>query len=864
MKKGLFLLSTIFVMLLFGGVGFTADTVPPEIQMPGTQPNEVSSFESPDKCDNCHGGYDEARAYSNEPAYGWRGSAMGNAGRDPIFWATLAIAEQDFDGAGDLCIRCHSAGGWIAGRSTPTDGSGLAANDDDGIDCDTCHKATNPDNSEHLGVMTPGFLACETNIAGDACVGEGYYGSGMLSVWGGSDKLGPYDNADARHQWMPSVFHRRDICGSCHDVSNPAVGDLAPGNGAQPGAPAVISSGGNLGGPIEEKAAFNNPPYAYGIVERTFSEWKAGALDDMDVRDFVNLPEDLQVQSGALNMAYQSSLFAGGTYEDGTVRTFSCQSCHMRPDIGEGCNKANILTRNDLPKHDMAGGNYWMWPLIKYQDQQGTLRLGGGLSALQLSAMDAGQLRAEDQLRMAASLTVIDGTPPRVKITNLTGHKLITGYPEGRRMWLNIKWYDGVSPDPIREDGAYGPLNVPVPFQNPRNPAQTFIPESILDLDGTNTKIYEAHYAITQEWAATLVQVDQLKGTNFGSIVLDYDRLTGTSGQKISDLAAQSPGTYHESFHFVLNNHIPKDNRIPPYGMDYDIARVRNALPVPADQYGNPGPGGAYDYWDIVELNPPAGAVSADITLYYQGTSWEYIQFLWKANNEQNAFLGQEGINMLDAWLNADPANPMVPPFVMATSTWGCVPTGVSEALCNGVDDDCDNLVDEDYTPSETTCGVGVCEASGQLVCQDGNETDTCESGTPTEDPEATCDDFLDNDCDGFEDTADSDCGGGGTACSSYVDKGSCNNDPNCEWQGSPQKGTCVDAAGCTPTEEPEVSCSDGVDNDCDGLTDCNDSTNCGVDPVCQVDCSLYTTRNLCNAQPACSWSGKNKVCVNL
>jgi hypothetical protein len=105
---------------------------------PGTQPNEVQNFESPDKCDNCHGGYDEARAYSNEPAYGWRGGAMGNAGRDPIFWATLAIAEQDFDGAGDLCIRCHSTGGWYAGRSTPTDGSGLQASDDDGVDCDTC------------------------------------------------------------------------------------------------------------------------------------------------------------------------------------------------------------------------------------------------------------------------------------------------------------------------------------------------------------------------------------------------------------------------------------------------------------------------------------------------------------------------------------------------------------------------------------------------------------------------------------------------------------------------------------------------------------------------------------------------------
>ncbi|MHC4235729.1 MAG: multiheme c-type cytochrome, partial [Planctomycetota bacterium] len=133
------------------GLGFAslalvhaAEVVPNEIQQPGTQPNEVQNFESPDKCDNCHGGYDEARAYSNEPAFGWRGSAMGNAGRDPIFWATLAIAEQDFDGAGDLCIRCHSTGGWYAGRSTPTDGSGLAAGDDDGVDCDTCHKVTNP------------------------------------------------------------------------------------------------------------------------------------------------------------------------------------------------------------------------------------------------------------------------------------------------------------------------------------------------------------------------------------------------------------------------------------------------------------------------------------------------------------------------------------------------------------------------------------------------------------------------------------------------------------------------------------------------------------------------------------------------
>jgi hypothetical protein len=40
---------------------------------------------------------------------------------------------------------------------------------------------------------------------------------------------------------------------------------------------------------------------------------------------------------------------------------------------------------------------------------------------------------------------------------NPTGHKPISGYPEGRRMWLNIVWKDAGG-DILREDGAYGPL----------------------------------------------------------------------------------------------------------------------------------------------------------------------------------------------------------------------------------------------------------------------------------------------------------------------------------------------------------------------------------------------------------------------
>jgi hypothetical protein len=657
MKKRL-LASCLFLMLVIGFAVYAADIVPTDIQMPGTQPREVGNLESPDKCDNCHGGYNT----NTEPAFNWRGSMMANAGRDPIFWATLAIAEQDFDGVGDLCIRCHSPGGWLAGRSVPTDGSGLAAGDSDGVECDFCHKMVNPDNSEHLGEQFPPFLA---NDLGDPVSDPnnviGYFGAGMYVLWGGSDKLGPYADADARHQFMQSKYHRQaEFCGTCHDVSNPAVGDLAHNNGAQNNT--GVFSNGTPGTPVEGKAAFNNLPYKYGIVERTFSEWKAGLWDETPVSSYMTLPLDLQ--DGAIRVGYESAIVAGtgGDYEDGTTRYYTCQTCHMRPVTGQGCDK-NPPVRKDLPLHDLTGGNYWMPDAIKYLDTQDKLRLGGGLTETQIAALDAGKTRAMKQLSEAATMQV-DEKANTLKIVNHAGHKLISGYPEGRRMWLNTKWYNDAG-DLLREDGVYGPLfdavGNPVTVTNPAN-GQLVQVESLLDPYDPNSKVYEAHYAMTQEWASQLIALGYSPNLN-----LSYDRYSGAQDFTLGDLAAQAPGTYYESFHFVLNNYVAKDNRIPPYGMKYDEAKTRNALPVPADQYGTPGPNGTYNYWDMVQLNPPGGATYATIDLLYQPTSWEYVQFLWLANNGQNPFLADEGVNMLEGWLNTG----MAAPYTMVSAEWG-------------------------------------------------------------------------------------------------------------------------------------------------------------------------------------------------
>jgi hypothetical protein len=646
-----FTLIPVFILVAFLGFSFLAEEEPNEIQQPGTQPEEVGDLMSPDKCDNCHGGYDK----NVEPTHLWQGSMMGNATRDPLFWATVAIAEQDFDGSGDLCLRCHTNSGWIEGRSTPTDGSSLLEIDADGVECAFCHRMTNPDDSEYIGVQIPPY---EAHDGGDPPVG--YYGSGMASIWHSNARHGPYDDSTSNHMSFQSKFQRDvNFCGSCHDVSNPAVGDLAHNNGALEGADPVISNG-VLGGPIEEKAAFNNFPYQYGIVERTSSEFMAGLLSKTLVSDYENLPEDLK--GGSIQTAYTRSLLAGtgGNYEDGTPRYFSCQTCHVPPGVGKGADKSYAPHRKDLPLHDMTGGNYWMADVIQYLDAQGKLRLGGGLSTSQVEALEDGKLRAMDQLNDALLLEVNGNI---LKVINRTGHKLISGFPEGRRMWLNIKWYDGGGAL-LREDGAYGTTTVTLNGQ----PVQV---DTLLDLNDPNSKIYETHPGMTQEWAAQLIALGYSE-----DLVLSYDRITGEVEHTLGELANEPPGSYFKTFHFVLNNTVVKDNRIPPYGMDYEEARVRNALPVPDDQYGDPGPAGTYNYWDEFPLNSPPGAKTATIDMLYQPTSWEYIQFLYLANTGEIPFLAEQGEYMLEAWQNTG----MAAPHVMASAEW----TGEGELFVDG------------------------------------------------------------------------------------------------------------------------------------------------------------------------------------
>lgn len=94
-----------------------------EVFLPGMQPKEAGiEFVKVQQCKMCHSGTSNGTA---DPFLSWQSGMMAQAARDPVFRASLTIANQDIESVGEFCLRCHTPRGWLEDRSKPADGSAL-------------------------------------------------------------------------------------------------------------------------------------------------------------------------------------------------------------------------------------------------------------------------------------------------------------------------------------------------------------------------------------------------------------------------------------------------------------------------------------------------------------------------------------------------------------------------------------------------------------------------------------------------------------------------------------------------------------------------------------------------------------------
>lgn len=540
----------------------------------GTQPNTLTeTIQTPDDCGACHGGSPNNRS-------DWDGSLMAQAARDPLFYAALDIAEHDAPGIGDTCLRCHAPQGWLEGRATPTDGSMLDFNDRRGVSCAVCHRQVAPFNGPGdapvdaairaaLGADAPNQSFDLNNLPGG--IGNGGFvidpenrirGPFPVHIGPPGTAVPPATNCNFFHMgflgqpaYESSLMTRAEACAACHDVSTPHFIRNSTTGDFDFSGPGVTEPNGNK---------YNMFPQ-----QRTFSEWLRS-----------------EYAASGVNM---NGRFGGA----GQQVVHDCMDCHMPKADGFMCDLFPV-SRSDIGRHFFSGAATWVLDAVA--------RAFGPNGTFELNFDEEFNIyeniaRNEKMLKCAADLDVmVDSAAPggpklRVRVTNQTGHKLPTGFPEGRRMWLNVEFYsDCLSNDgtPILVLGGYDPMTNA--------------------LDALSTKVYEAK-----------VGPDAALGSTVG--------------------LPAAP-----SFRVALSNKIYKDNRIPPRGFDNAAFAAINAPPIGASYADG-------QFWDDTLFPIPPGATGVRVRLFYESATREFVEYL-KNNNPNAPGPENRGQFLYDLWDN--------------------------------------------------------------------------------------------------------------------------------------------------------------------------------------------------------------------
>jgi hypothetical protein len=371
-----------------------------DFQLRGTQLGSLDPtvFQESPSCIMCHGDFD----VGNDPGSTWKGSLMSQAGRDPLFFAQMATANQDVANAGYFCMRCHVPMSFATGHALPPDGSTLDRKDLDGVTCHFCHSMVDPIYQEGVSpVQDQAILAA---LPGGP---PAYYANSMFVLDPTGLRRGPITDPLPMHATVYSPFHEGgQICGTCHEVGNVAVS-------RQPDGTYRYNA-------IDAPTPDENPHTQFPL-ERTYSEWL-----------------NSEFAAGGVDMGGRF----GGT--EGPVVSV-CQDCHMPKITGRAVFFGPV--REGMPLHEFAGGAAQVLDIIKLFTADD--------SAVDQAALVRGRAASVSMLERAATLDVTQsGATLGVRVINETGHKLPTGHIEGRRVWINVQFLDSAG-QIIAEHGAY-------------------------------------------------------------------------------------------------------------------------------------------------------------------------------------------------------------------------------------------------------------------------------------------------------------------------------------------------------------------------------------------------------------------------
>lgn len=504
---------------------------------------------------------------SREAYFHWSGSMMGNTIRDPSFFAALSVANKD------LINYIKSLPGQPKDASSPL-GSFLKAN---GLEKDI-YRA--PDGS----LQPEGLLP----VTGDFCL-RCHTPPGWLE---GRSEPPTKDSPFLKGQFWGAAFLEQPI-----DVKGaPRAADMTKESEAEMDG-VQCDSCHRTTGVFMRKSRFDGSAMAAGnggyVVDRSdpfAPSGRAGTVDDFQLQpDFCGACHDVT------NPLLKTRTKVNGSTPDmyhPIERTYTewywsayreewetCQSCH------EPMKFSGAQTWLLYPGLDR------LWGAV---DQRWVDR-GYRVPASRTEALKEGMGRNRKFMGTDAATVEFVETPKtagagekvtvKVKVTNRAGHKLPTGFAEGRQMWIHIKAVDA-NDTVVFEDGALSGQGYLV-----RTP---------------ETKVYE--------------QVALAEG---------YPFLDANGDGKVSHA--------EKEFHFVLMNTIEKDNRIPPRGYKKAAYTTDGAFIIPRDPKDTDYADG--QHWDITPYTfsiplGAKGAIRVTATLQYQTFSREYIEFLRKADTE--------------------------------------------------------------------------------------------------------------------------------------------------------------------------------------------------------------------------------------